>query len=525
MSLTYGFYNALNHDRKYNAVQMSKIFDGIIKDGIFMSIGDCLVSKAGTGMSVNVGIGKAWFNHTWTENDAILPVEAYASEVVMNRIDALVLEINATDASRVNSIKFIKGTPATVPVVPALINTATVHQYLLCTVTILAGVTAITDTMITNYIGTTNTPFVSGILETVNLDTLLGQWQGMLDAFVSGESEAFTVWFNAMKGQLTTDAAGNLQTQINAITAKLLSNNVVLYVSTTGSDTNGTGTSDLPYATITKALSVIPKNLNGFDATVNIGAGTYTDSLVIKGFFGGSINITLLGNVSMPTLYIEETTRCYLNASTTTTLTLINQTGIPLQVVNRSFCITYNVDIIINGNTAYTGLLVVSGSYFVGGSTVTINNALTALRVSASTVSIVTLTGSGNSLGINSDYGSIIAYVLNTITATTLKTLSPGTIIANNLTKTATVTLVAGVATGAWIAMSGGYYQEVTATGYYAGEEPIADLVPATFPFPTIAEQTAASYVFNKKCVNNGTVTFYATVAPTVKLTYKLKGV
>ena len=39
MTVSYGFYNSLNGDRKYNARHMSMIFDGIIRDGVFMSIG------------------------------------------------------------------------------------------------------------------------------------------------------------------------------------------------------------------------------------------------------------------------------------------------------------------------------------------------------------------------------------------------------------------------------------------------------------------------------------------------------
>ena len=42
MSVTYGFYNSINGDRKYNALEMSSIFDGIIVDGVYMSIGDAL---------------------------------------------------------------------------------------------------------------------------------------------------------------------------------------------------------------------------------------------------------------------------------------------------------------------------------------------------------------------------------------------------------------------------------------------------------------------------------------------------
>jgi len=64
LSVTYGFYNSVNGDRKYDAIQVSSIFDGIVKDGIFMSIGTSFRVKAASGMTVNVGVGRAWFNQT-----------------------------------------------------------------------------------------------------------------------------------------------------------------------------------------------------------------------------------------------------------------------------------------------------------------------------------------------------------------------------------------------------------------------------------------------------------------------------
>lgn len=39
MAFTYGFFNSLNGDRKYTAEQLSSIFDGLITDGVFDSIG------------------------------------------------------------------------------------------------------------------------------------------------------------------------------------------------------------------------------------------------------------------------------------------------------------------------------------------------------------------------------------------------------------------------------------------------------------------------------------------------------
>lgn len=67
---------------------------------------------------------------------------------------------------------------------------------------------------------------------------------------------------------------------------------ITLYVSNSGSDTNGTGTSASPYATITKALSMLPKDFNGATASINIASGTYNEEVVIRGFSGGMLLIT-----------------------------------------------------------------------------------------------------------------------------------------------------------------------------------------------------------------------------------------
>lgn len=66
MSVTFGFYNSKEGDRRYDAIQMSSIFDGIIQDGILQHVGTAMVVKESEAMIINVGVGRAWFNHTWT---------------------------------------------------------------------------------------------------------------------------------------------------------------------------------------------------------------------------------------------------------------------------------------------------------------------------------------------------------------------------------------------------------------------------------------------------------------------------
>lgn len=122
MSVSSGFFNSLNGDRKYNAAQMSAIFDGLIIDGVFASIGTAFAVKAAGGLTVNVGIGKAWFDHTWTVNDSILPMTAPEAEVLLDRIDAVVLEVNGMESVRENTIKFVKGNPSSAPSRPTLTN-------------------------------------------------------------------------------------------------------------------------------------------------------------------------------------------------------------------------------------------------------------------------------------------------------------------------------------------------------------------------------------------------------------------
>lgn len=255
MSVSSGFFNSLNGDRKYNAAQMSAIFDGLIIDGVFASIGTAFAVKAAGGLTVNVGIGKAWFDHTWTVNDSILPMTAPEAEVLFDRIDAVVLEVNGMESVRNNTIKFVKGNPSSAPSRPTLTNEGNVHQYPLCYIYRKYGTAVINQVDITPMVGTESTPFVTGILQTISLDELLGKWQDELDRFtdarskevddwiaqeesdftawfnkmkadlqqeqtvldqwIASEQADFLAWYNQMKDQLSGDVAGNLQLEID----------------------------------------------------------------------------------------------------------------------------------------------------------------------------------------------------------------------------------------------------------------------------------------------------------------------
>lgn len=204
MAISFGFYDSLNGDRKYTSVQFSYLFNSLIKDGVFMHVGEHLNVKEGTGMQVNVGSGFAWFNSTWTRNDADYPVDIDISDLLQVRIDAIVLEVNETVSSRTNSIKVITGTPASNPQKPTLTNTNEIHQYPLAYITVGVGATSITQANIENCIGTDPCPFVTGVLDTIDATTLIAQWEAQ-----------FNEWFENLEDTLSGDVAGNLLNMIN----------------------------------------------------------------------------------------------------------------------------------------------------------------------------------------------------------------------------------------------------------------------------------------------------------------------
>ena len=242
MAFTCGFFNSQNGDRKYNAEQMASIFDGLIKDGVYDTVGDIFAVTPGTGMQVLVGSGRAWFDHTWNNNDAPYPLAITAADVSLPRYDAVVLETNHSDTVRTNRLRVLTGTPARNPVKPTMTSTANVKQHPLAYIKVTAGATAITQSMIQVVVGTSECPFVTGIIDTAQIDALFQQWNG-----------EFNEWFDNLKAQLSDNVVANLQGQIDQKVAKA-------DVATTADIKAGTSTTKW----------VTPKGLKDFNKNVGV---------------------------------------------------------------------------------------------------------------------------------------------------------------------------------------------------------------------------------------------------------------
>lgn len=204
MAIDCGFYNSVNKDRLYDATQFSKIFDGIINDGIYMSVlNHFAVRSAGNGMTIIVGGGRAWFNHTWTYNDSDYSMVVDESEFVANRIDAVVLKIDTRDSARINTVEIIKGTPAETPVKPEFPDGGGVFYHPLAYITVNAAVTEITAADIENAIGVdSRTPFVTGIIETIDASELYQSWQYEWESWNDEHRQEYLDWVQQQESDM-----------------------------------------------------------------------------------------------------------------------------------------------------------------------------------------------------------------------------------------------------------------------------------------------------------------------------------
>ena len=184
MSLTSGFFDSFNEDRKYNSLQFSSIFDGIISDGIYATYGDYFLVSPVSGMNIKVGTGRAWLDHTWTLNDADYPLTVEDAEVVLKRIDTVIIEVDRSNSGRINRLRILKGTPASVPVAPELTKTESLKQYPLADILVKPNAKEIVAADITNRIGTKDLPWVAGIIDHVSAEELVQQWRIEFDTLL-----------------------------------------------------------------------------------------------------------------------------------------------------------------------------------------------------------------------------------------------------------------------------------------------------------------------------------------------------
>lgn len=198
-----GFFNAVqsggSYDRTYNAADFADYFSSFIGNGVFLNANsDGLKVVAKTGLTVTVKAGRAFIDGYYyhlTENMDVT-LQANNTSSAVNRM--IVCELNLTDRQITVKARDGQQTP---------INNGTIHELVLAVVNVGAGVSSISNSVISDMRpNKTYCGFVEAVVKNVDFTSLYNQMQ-----------TSFNEWFDEVKDQLTTDVAGNLQSQIDAL--------------------------------------------------------------------------------------------------------------------------------------------------------------------------------------------------------------------------------------------------------------------------------------------------------------------
>lgn len=138
----YGFFNAVDGDRLYNADDISSFFTGLMSDGVCIVPPYSLwvIHEQGTeGFSFTVMPGRAFVQSKYFINTQSYTVTLEAADQSLPRIDRIVLQLDYTE--RRFNIVVKKGTAAASPVPPSLMRNMQKWELSLARISVPAGAT------------------------------------------------------------------------------------------------------------------------------------------------------------------------------------------------------------------------------------------------------------------------------------------------------------------------------------------------------------------------------------------------
>lgn len=207
--------------------------------------------------------------------------------------------------------------------------------------------------------------------------------------------------------------------------AGYIKGNTTIYVSPSGNDASGDGSEGYPFKTIQHAVDSISKDLANRDITIDIATGTYSEEILVSGFYGGVLKIKFGSETTIGNITINDS--CVILQGTSLTIAASGkQYGIYCNRGANVICQITRLTII----GAVYGIYALYGSTFSELYTTTIKSctyAVAALR--ASTIYLGTLDGEKNNNGIQSSGAIVYATTITSTMASTLyATLNGGRI-------------------------------------------------------------------------------------------------
>lgn len=206
MAETSGFFEAQldeisgEYDREYYASQFAQYFSLFIHNGVFGNPTNQLKVTAGTGLNIVVAEGWAFINGHWYHNDSNKTIAISPNTSSQDRVDSVVCRLDVVN--RVISAIVIETSEIT--------RDSAYYDLKLAEVNVAVGTTAIVNSMIADTrLLESVCGLVTGVVEVETTEDLFLQYQ-----------TAFNNWFENMKDQLSEDAAGNLQLEIDEVNGR-----------------------------------------------------------------------------------------------------------------------------------------------------------------------------------------------------------------------------------------------------------------------------------------------------------------
>lgn len=206
---TCGFFDSVNGDRLFNASQISEMFEGLITDGVFATVGNKLAVQSNGGMSLTINTGLGWFGGRWVRNTALFPLTLEPADVLLNRYCAVCVRTDLAIESRTSEPYLKYSDFAVNPTKPTMIRTDEVKEYCLAYVYIPAGAAEVTASNITDTRGDNNLcGWVTGLIEQLDSATLFEQFEAM-----------FLEWFEGLNNYLDDNVAAKLSADMLQVKA------------------------------------------------------------------------------------------------------------------------------------------------------------------------------------------------------------------------------------------------------------------------------------------------------------------
>lgn len=211
-----------NGDRAYGPADWMQFYANIFSTGIVPNTGlpgytgFQVVQTDTPSLNINVGSGVAIIKGGQIMNTAPKSFQIPAPLTSQSRTDSLVVQWN--NSSRSGDVVYkTNSTQVT--------QTADVYELQIATIVVPANASSIAQSNITDTRADTKVCGYSSPYESIKTGDLLAQFKSELEA----NGVVFSDWFEHIKGQLSEDAAGNLQNEIDNLTSIKADNDKVVH--------------------------------------------------------------------------------------------------------------------------------------------------------------------------------------------------------------------------------------------------------------------------------------------------------